>query len=45
MKTMKTLNESYVAPTLDVCEIAVEEGFAGSNKFEDTYWGEVEEEF
>ena len=31
MKTIINLNEVYTAPTFEVCEVAVEEGFAATN--------------
>ena len=46
MKTIINLNEVYTAPTFEVCEVAVEEGFAATNgtQTEDTSW-ESEQEF
>ena len=38
MKTIINLNEVYTAPTFEVCEVAVEEGFAASTQTEDTSW-------
>ncbi len=45
MKALNTFNQDYVAPSIDVCEVAVEEGFTISPVIENTTWEETEEEF
>ncbi len=44
MKNLTNLSEMYVAPSIDVCEVAVEEGFGVSGRFEQVGWDVIEQE-